>query len=90
MFNEFSALVHQGTWEPIPPTLNQHLIGCKWVFKLKWTKNGSIKHYKMCLVAKNFHQQLGFDYFNNFNPIIKSITIQTFLSITISHKWLIH
>ncbi|GKV41686.1 hypothetical protein SLEP1_g49185 [Rubroshorea leprosula] len=35
MFDEFSAFVCQGTWDLVPPNFKQHLIGCKWDFRLK-------------------------------------------------------
>ncbi|GKV25827.1 hypothetical protein SLEP1_g35210 [Rubroshorea leprosula] len=57
MSDEFSALVRQGTWQLVPPAPTQHLIGCKWVFRLKRTKNGTIDRHKARLVAKGFHQR---------------------------------
>ncbi|GKV37976.1 hypothetical protein SLEP1_g45935 [Rubroshorea leprosula] len=87
MSEEFTALVRQGTWELVPPTPDQHLIGCKWVFRVKRGKDGSIESYKARLVAKGFHQRPGFDYFNTFSPVIKPTTIRTVLSLAVSHGW---
>ncbi|GKV50484.1 hypothetical protein SLEP1_g57186 [Rubroshorea leprosula] len=87
MSDEFSALVHQGPWELVPSTPDQHLLGCKWVFRIKRAKDGSIECYKARLVAKGFHQHLGSDYFNTFSPVIKPTTILTVLSIAVSRNW---
>ena len=40
---------------PLFHPTSQNLVGCKWVFKLEWNSNGSIDHYKVCLVTKGFH-----------------------------------
>ncbi|GKV29651.1 hypothetical protein SLEP1_g38555 [Rubroshorea leprosula] len=45
------------TWELVPLAPTQHLIGCKWVFRLKRTKDGTIERHKARLVAKGFHQR---------------------------------
>ena len=62
MANELIALLHNGTWELVPPSPFQNIIGCKWVFQIKRNPDGSIFKYKACLVAKGFHQRLGVDY----------------------------
>ncbi|GKU86297.1 hypothetical protein SLEP1_g837 [Rubroshorea leprosula] len=57
MPEEFNALIRQGTWEPIPYHPNQHVLGYKWIFRIKRGKYGSIERYKAHLVAKGFHQR---------------------------------
>ncbi|GKU98840.1 hypothetical protein SLEP1_g11779 [Rubroshorea leprosula] len=87
MSEEFSELVRQGTWELVPSHPSQHVLGCKWVFRLKRGKDGSIEHYKARLVAKGFHQRPGSDSFNTFSPVIKPTTIRTVLSLAMSRGW---
>ncbi|GKV44024.1 hypothetical protein SLEP1_g51255 [Rubroshorea leprosula] len=87
MSDEFNALVHQGTWELVPPNAHQHVISCKWVFRVKRNKEGRVERFKARLVAKGFHQRLDFDYFNTFRPIIKPVTIRVVLSLAITQKW---
>ncbi|GKV01262.1 hypothetical protein SLEP1_g13827 [Rubroshorea leprosula] len=81
MSDEFTTLVHQGTWGLVPRSLDQNVIGSKWVFWLKCKADGSIECYKARLVAKGFHQQPGNDYSETFSPMIKSTTIKMMLSI---------
>ena len=84
---EYNALISNGTWSLVPPPPNQHIIGCKWVFKMKRTSNGSIDRYKARLVAKGFNQKQGVDYEETFSPVIKPVTVRTVLSLAISGGW---
>ena len=35
MAEEFSALQRQGTWSLVPFSPNKHIVGCRWVYKIK-------------------------------------------------------
>ena len=41
-------------------------------------------------MAKGFHQTQGIDYVETFSPIVKPLTIQIILILTLSKGWLIH
>ena len=60
------------------------IIGCKWVYWLKYGLDGFIDKYKARLVAKGFHQIDGLDYFETFNPVVKPITIGIILTLALS------
>jgi hypothetical protein len=87
MSAEFTALTSNGTWELVPPSLHQNLVGCKWVFRLKRKPDGSIDRYKARLVAKGFHQRPGLDYTEMFSPVIKPTTIRIVLCLALQHGW---
>lgn len=48
------------TWELVPKSANQHIVDCKWLFKIKFLPDGSVDMYKARLVAKGFTQTFGF------------------------------
>lgn len=52
MSEEFIALVKHGIWDLIPSSPHIHLVGYKWVFRIKRHPNGLIATYKAKLVAK--------------------------------------
>lgn len=51
MSKEFSALQKQGTWDLVPLSSNQNIIGSKWIYKVKMGQNGAVSRYKARLVA---------------------------------------
>ena len=83
MFEEFIALIKNGTWELVPPHMLQNLVGYKWVFRIKCYLDGSIDRYKARFVAKDFHQQVGIDYHKTFNPVIKPTTVSLVFSFSV-------
>ena len=84
---EFQALQRQQTWSLVPVPPNVHLVGCKWVYKLKLNSDGSISRYKARLVAKGFHQQSRINFHETFSPVIKHATVRLIIAIAISYNW---
>lgn len=84
---EFNALLQNHTWILIPLSLSYNLLDSKWVLKIKHRIDSSLEHRKGRLVAQGFHQQLGLDYSETFNPIVKPVTIRTILSLIVSCQW---
>uniref|UniRef100_A0A2N9IR27 Reverse transcriptase Ty1/copia-type domain-containing protein n=1 Tax=Fagus sylvatica TaxID=28930 RepID=A0A2N9IR27_FAGSY len=84
---EFDALLKNHTWNLVPSSPSQNLIGCKWVFRVKRHADGSIERFKAQLVAKGFHQQPGIDYGETYSLVIKPTTVRAILSIAISVGW---
>ena len=87
MFEEFDALLHNGTWELNPSTKSQNLVGCKWIFRIKRNPDDSIAQYKTPLVTKGFHQLPGIDYAETFSPVVKPTTGLLILSLAFSFNW---
>jgi len=60
------VLTSRGTWELVSAPTDV-IIGCHWVFTVKYRPNGSVNRYKDKLVAKDYTQTYGIDYFETFS-----------------------
>jgi hypothetical protein len=87
MLDEFNALLHNGTWDLVPPSSSPNLVSCKWVFRIKRNSDGTVDRYKARLVAKGFHKRPGIDYKETFSPVIKPTTIRIVLSLAVTNGW---
>ncbi len=66
MEEEYQSLIKNDTWSLVELLPIRKVIHCKWVYKLKLVVNGTIDHYKMHLVAKDYSQKSRVDYFETF------------------------
>ena len=90
MYDEFNALVKNGTWILVPRPSNVNLVRSMWLFKHKFHADGTLSHYKALMVANGSIQQLGIDCDETFSPVVKPATIRIVLSLAVSREWPIH
>lgn len=67
-----------------------HVVGSKWIFKVKYKPDGTIERHKARLVAQGFTQTPELDYFDTFNPVIKPVTMRIILTLVASVNWPVH
>ncbi|KAH9801347.1 retrovirus-related pol polyprotein from transposon RE1 [Citrus sinensis] len=84
---EYNALMENQTWTLVPASQATKIVGCKWVFRIKYNADGSVSKYKAWLVAKGFHQTPGIDYFETFSSVVKQSTVRIILSLTVMKGW---
>ena len=88
--SEYQALMENETWSLVELPKNRKAIGCKWVFKAKYTASGEVERFKGRLVAKGYAQMPGIDYEETYAPVVKYSSLRTLLSYAIANEMVIH
>ncbi|GJV48968.1 ribonuclease H-like domain-containing protein [Tanacetum coccineum] len=84
MYDEYNALVKNGTCILVLRPSNVNLVCSMWLFKHKFHADETLSRYKDRLVANGSSQQLGVDFIETFSPVVKPATIRMILSLVVS------
>ena len=87
MNHEYQALLFNCTWSLVHSPPSAHIVGCRWIYKLKYRLDGSVERHKARLVAQGFTQTPGVDYFDTFSPVVKPCSIRLILALAVSFQW---
>ncbi|GAA0149543.1 transmembrane signal receptor [Lithospermum erythrorhizon] len=90
VYEEMKALEKNETWNLVTLPREKRVVGCKWVFTIKYNEKGIIERYKARLVAKGFTQTYGIDFSETFAPVAKLNTIRVLLSFAANLDWELH
>ncbi|KAL8116037.1 hypothetical protein AgCh_022503 [Apium graveolens] len=84
---ELAALEANHTWEVVPLPATKKVVGCKWLYKVKYLANDKIDKFKARLVAKGFTQITNIDYFETFAPVAKMTSFTVLLDLAAMYSW---
>lgn len=90
MQKELATLAANNTWVVTDLPKGKKAIGCKWVFKVKLKKDGTLERYTARLVAKGFTQKFVLDYEETFSHVVKMATIRCLLALAATFQWALH
>ena len=84
------TLNDNGTWDLVLLPTGKKVIGCRWVFAIKFNHDGSIARLKAHLVAKGYAQNYGIDYSDIFSLVAKLTYVHLFISLVASYDCDLH
>lgn len=87
MNQELTAVEGNKTWTVTTLPAGKKAIGCKCLYKTKYSPNGSIERYKSRLVVLGCKQVYSIDYSETFAPIAKLTTVCALLAIAAIREW---
>ena len=90
MNEEMDALDMNNKWDLALLQEGMNVIGCKWVYKVKYNLNGTLSRYKAILVEKGYAHTYDIDYEETFNPITKMSTFHTIAALNTIKGWVLH
>jgi len=82
------ALIFRETWALVSSPKGA-IVGCRWVYILKYHLDGSEDRYKAKLVAKGYTQTYGVNFFETFSSIAHLNYIQILFSVAVNVEWLL-
>ena len=80
MNEEMDAIVSQEIWELVSAPTNV-VVGCRWVYTLKYHPDGSVDRSKARLMAKDYTQTYRVDYFEMFSLVARMNSIRIIFSV---------
>jgi hypothetical protein len=88
--DEMDSILSNNTWVLVDLPPGSKPIGCKWVFRRKYTTDGSIQAFKARLVAKGFRQKEGIDYFDTYAPVARITSIRVLMALASIYNLYVH
>ncbi|KAL0421092.1 UNVERIFIED_CONTAM: Retrovirus-related Pol polyprotein from transposon RE1 [Sesamum latifolium] len=88
--SEMNPIVSNRTWELVDLPPGCTTIGCKWIFKKKLKPDGSVDKFKAGLVAKDFKQKEGIDYFDTYSLVARLTAIRVLIALALVYSLSIH
>ena len=87
MVKEMAALHSTSTWDLVTLPTHKSLVGCRWVYTVKFCPNGQVNRLKARLVAKGYTHIYGSDYYDTFSLVAKMTSVRLLLSLVAMRSW---
>jgi len=87
---EIDSIIEKGVLEPTILPTGKNLLKTKWVYKLKYGADGSLKSYKVRLVACGYAQIYGVDFDETYSPVARLTSLRIVFAIAAQLRLRVH
>ncbi|XP_048605730.1 uncharacterized mitochondrial protein AtMg00820-like [Brassica napus] len=87
MGDEFESCKETNTFTLVPRSEDMHVLGNRWVHRVKLNADGSFKKLRSRLVAKGNEQEEGVDYLETYSPVVRMASVRTILHMATVLNW---
>ena len=85
---EIESMVTNKVFKPALLPSDRRAIRVRWIYRIKYNKDGAIKQYKARIVALGYQQIFGVDYSETYSPVARLTSLRILLAIS-SHYGLL-
>ena len=87
MGDEYESCKETNTFTLVPRTEDMHVLGNRWVHRVKLNADVSFKKLRSRLVAKGNEQEEGVDYLETYSPVVRMASVRTILHMATVLNW---
>ena len=90
MLEEYNSILTNDVWDVVPRPQGKPMVTSKWIYKVKFSADGSVEKCKAKFVARGFSQKEGIDYDETFAPVARYNSIWVIISLASVMGWKLH
>ena len=75
MLEEYNSILTNDVWDVVPRPQGKLVVTSKWIYKVKFSVDGSVEKCKARFVARGFSQKEGIDYDETFALVARYSSI---------------
>lgn len=87
---EIANMSTNKVWELVKRPKKHKVIGSKWIYKIKYDKEGNIERFKARLVAQGFKKTVNLGWEDTFSPVVRRRTLRVIIAISAEHNLSVH
>jgi hypothetical protein len=71
MLEEYKSILTNDVWDVVPRPQGKSVVTSKWIYKVKFSTDGSMEKCEARFVARGFSQKEGINYDETFAPVVR-------------------
>ena len=87
---EIQSMMNNKVFKPTKLPMDRKAIRVRWIYRVKYDKNGVIKQYKARIVALGYQQIYGVDYSETYSPVARLTSLRILMAISSYFNLLVH